>query len=178
MKLHMIALALLICLGPSPVLAQSGGGGGGSSGGSAGGSSAGTSGAAGSPSAGSAGAGSLGTNGVPRGPANAGGLNNADNDPSGAGNAPRFNPGTTTGIANPAPSNGDVRNSSGPPRGTNNLGTAQASGQGGGGSLRSNGKRMPGANTPTTTSEQSTDDVINAENRRLDHALNSICRGC
>ena len=120
MKLHVIALALMIGLTPSLTYAQGGGGGGGGGGGAGGGGSAsgasagaGSS-AAGSPAAGSAGAGSLGTNGVPPGPANSAGLNNSGNDPSGSGNTPRFNSGTTTGLANPAPatpSNGDVRNS-------------------------------------------------------------------
>jgi hypothetical protein len=44
--------------------------------------------------------------------------------------------------------------------------------------LRSNGTRMPGANGATTTKEQSSDSMIDAENRKLSHALNSICRGC
>ena len=43
--------------------------------------------AAGSPNAGSAGAGTSGISGVPPGPASPGGLNNAGEDPSGAGNA-------------------------------------------------------------------------------------------
>lgn len=166
MKPHAIMLTLLICVAPSTVLAQSSGGGS-SVGSSAGGAASGPS-AAGSPSAGSAGAGSLGTNGVPPGPANSAGLNNAGNDPSGVGNAPRFNSGTTTGVANPSQSNRDVQSSTVAPRGTNSAGTAQASGQGGG------GRRS----APTRTSEQGTDAVINAENRRLNHALNSICRGC
>lgn len=170
MKLHAIALAVMISLGPSLVLAQGSGGGGGTGSGSA----------AGSPSAGSAGAGTLGTSGVPPGPANSAGLNNTGNDPSGSGNTPRFNPGSTTGIARPAPgtpSSGDTRNPTSP-RGTNTLGTAKGSGVGGGGSLRSNGTRMPGAGEPTVTSQQDSDNLINAENRKLNHALNSICRGC
>ncbi len=163
MKLHVIALALMISAGPPLAFAQSSGG------------------SAGSPRAGSAGAGTLGTNGIPPGPANAAGQTNAGNDPSGSGNAPHFSPGTTTGLANPAPaspSNGSVSNSSPPPRGTNAAGTAKASGIGGGGTLRSNGTRIPGPNAPTTRSERDTDAQFRAENERLSHALNSICRGC
>jgi hypothetical protein len=37
---------------------------------------------------------------------------------------------------------------------------------------------MPGRGGPTTTKEQSSDGMIDAENRKLNHALNSICRGC
>jgi hypothetical protein len=44
--------------------------------------------------------------------------------------------------------------------------------------LRANGTRMPGPNTPTRTSSQDGDDKINVENRRLDNAVKSICRGC
>ena len=173
MKLHAIALILMVGVAPSFAHAQSGGGSGG--GGSAGGgASSGTGSAVGSPSAGSAGAGTLGTNGVPPGPANAAGQNNAGNDPSGSGNAPRFDSGTTTGLANPAPATRPNGNSPG----TNSAGTAEASGIGGGGTLRSNGTRMPGANGATTTKEQGSDAVIDAENRKLNHALNSICRGC
>jgi hypothetical protein len=44
--------------------------------------------------------------------------------------------------------------------------------------LRANGTRMPGPNAPTRTSSQDADDKINTENRRLDNAVKSICRGC
>jgi hypothetical protein len=37
---------------------------------------------------------------------------------------------------------------------------------------------MPGDGGPTTTAEQSSDAVIDAENKKLDHALKSICKGC
>jgi hypothetical protein len=89
--------------------------------------------------------------------------------------------GTTTGLANPSqrsPSNGEVRNALSPPPGTNSLGTAQSSGPPGGGALRSNGTRMPGPDAPTKTSNQDSDARIEAENRRLDNAVKSICRGC
>jgi hypothetical protein len=44
--------------------------------------------------------------------------------------------------------------------------------------LRANGTRMPGPNAPTRTSSQDSDAKVNAENRRLDNAVKSICRGC
>jgi hypothetical protein len=71
-----------------------------------------------------------------------------------------------------------MRNSSEHPRGTNSAGPAQATGIGGGGTVRSNGTRMPGATGPTTTQEQDSDAQINAENRRLDRTVKSICKGC
>jgi hypothetical protein len=185
MKLHTLMLAAVFTLGSSVAFAQGGGGGGGgggSAGGGAGGASGGTSGAAASPRAGSAGAGSLGTSGVPNGPANAAGLNNSGNDPSGGGRAPTFNSDTTTGLANSSrgtPANGQVRNPENPP-GTNSAGTAYSSGEapGGGGTLRSNGTRMPGANGPTTTKEQDSDAQIDKENQKLDRMVKSICKGC
>jgi hypothetical protein len=171
-----IALAALIATASVQAsYAQGGGGGGGggagggSSGGSAGGGASSGS-AVGSPSAGSAGAGSLGVNGMPRGPANAAGPSNSGNDPSGVGNAPNFNQGTTTRLANPSANSpqqnqrhGDQRNS--------------ANSQGGG-TLRSNGTRMPGPNTATTTKEGDSDAKIDAENRRFDRMVKGICKGC
>ena len=103
------AFAIAILAVPVGSLAQSSGGGGaGGAGGAASGPSSGTGSAAGSPNAGSAGAGTAGVNGVPSGPANAGGLNNSVNDPSGAGNSGKV--------------------VSQPPPGTNSLGTANSSG--------------------------------------------------
>jgi hypothetical protein len=100
------AIAILaVLMSPADLLAQSPGGG-------AGGTSAGSGSAAGSPSAGSAGAGTSGISGVPSGPANAGGLNNSGNDPSGVGNSSK--------LASP------------PPPGTNSAGTANSSGPGSG----------------------------------------------
>jgi hypothetical protein len=178
--ISVIALAALIAAASVQAsYAQGGGGGGGSAGGgSAGGASSGS--AVGSPSAGSAGAGSLGVNGMPRGPANAAGPTNSGNDPSGVGNAPNFNQGTTTRLANPSANspqqnqrNGDQGNSTNS-RGTSSAGTAQ----GGGGTLRSNGTRMPGPNTATTTKEGDSDAKIDAENRRFDRMVKGICKGC
>jgi hypothetical protein len=44
--------------------------------------------------------------------------------------------------------------------------------------LRANGTRMPGPNAPTRTSSQDSDAQISTENRKLDNAVKSICRGC
>jgi hypothetical protein len=44
--------------------------------------------------------------------------------------------------------------------------------------LRANGTRMPGPNAPTRTSSPDGDAKVNAENRKLDNAVKSICRGC
>jgi hypothetical protein len=97
---------------------------------------------------------------VPSGPANAGGLNNSGNDPSGAGNSAK--------IASP------------PPQGTNSAGTANSSGSSATarssattGSARSNtgGVSVTGPST-------SGDAAIDAEDKAVDRKLKSICRGC
>ena len=97
---------------------------------------------------------------MPPGPANAAGLNNSGNDPSGSGNAPNFSSETTTGIANPS----STQSSSNVPSGD--------------GALRGNGTRMPGPNAPTTTSNRDSDAKIDTENRKLDQTVKSICKGC
>jgi hypothetical protein len=119
-------------------------------------------------------------NGVPPGPANAAGLNNSGNDPSGSGNRPNFNSDTTTGIANPSSESSRASGS----RNTQNAGrdnhAAQSSSDvpAGDGALRTNGTSMPGHNGPTTTSNRDSDARIDAENRKLDQTVKSICKGC
>ena len=158
------------------------GGGGGAGGGGPGGGAASTGSASGTPNAGSAGAGSLGVNRMPQGPANAAGLNNTGNDPSGIENAPNPNRGTTTGRANPSTNSPQMpqrgTNSVGTARGTNSVGTANSSGVGGDGTLRSNGTRAPGRNAPTTTKEGPSNSQIDAENKKVDQMVKSICRAC
>jgi len=163
---------------PFSALAQSGGGGGGggSAGGSAGGASAGgaasgpsagTGSAAGSPNAGSAGAGTAAINGVPSGPANAGGLNNSGNDPSGAGNSAKAPtaPGTNTlGTANSSGSTGGTTGSS-----TIGMANNRAAGVGTGG--RIDGTVTPGPSMPG-------DAEIRAEDPKVDAKIKSICKGC
>jgi hypothetical protein len=43
---------------------------------------------------------------------------------------------------------------------------------------RDNGTLAPGPGKPTVTQEQDSDAKINEENRRLNRAMNNICRGC
>jgi hypothetical protein len=96
----------------------------------------------------------LGVNGVPPGPANAGGLNNSANDPSGAANA------------------ANVRTAPG----TNSAGTAQSSGSG---VNTAPGVTTGAAGTGTmATNPASVDAAIAEENKTIDRRLNSICRGC
>jgi hypothetical protein len=188
-----LTFALLLSLGSISALAQGGGGGGSSSSGgaSAGGSAAGaasgptrgSASAIGSPNAGSAGAGTAGVSGVPNGPANAGGLNNSGNDPSGAGNSAKVPdaPGTNTvGTAGPSDRGSTTNPSSSGAANPNTNGRSSLSDNTvvGGGSVRQNGTRMPGNGQPTTTSETNSDAQINAENRKLDAKVKSICRGC
>ncbi len=121
----------------------------------AGGASSGS--AAGSPNAGSAGAGPAAVNGVPSGPANAGGLNNSGNDPSGVGNAAK--------VASP------------PAPGTDSAGTANLSGP----ALNSGAGVTTGSapgGTAATGPMESGDAAIRAEDKAIDRKLNSICRGC
>jgi hypothetical protein len=190
----MIAFALFMSCGTIPALAQSGGGGSGgsSSGGSAatGAASGPTKGAtspAGSPNAGAAGAGTAGVSGVPNGPANVGGLNNSGNDPSGAGNAakaPDVPANNTVGTANasgsnsttnPPPAAGNAAN----PNNSATSGLAHSSDvPAGDGGLRQNGAQMSGNGQATKTTEQSSDAQIDAENRKLEGKVKSICKGC
>jgi hypothetical protein len=134
-----VAIALLI--GPIHSFAQSGS-------------------AAGSPSAGSAGAGTAGVSGVPSGPANAGGLNNSGNDPSGAGNSAKV-------AAPPAP-------------GTNSAGTANSSGSPAttGSSMTTGSARPAAGGTSATDPSVNSDVAIDAEGKAIDRKLKSICRGC
>jgi hypothetical protein len=191
MKLQTLTFALMITLASPLAYAQGGGGGGGAGGGSAGGASAG--GAAGSSGAG-VGTTGIGSRNAPQGtgtgvnpatpPSNSNGVANAPGqNPS---TAPGASAGTTTGLANPQansprqnPADPGVSEPRNTVRGTNSLGTANASGgAGGGGSVRSNGTRMPGPNAATTTRNEDSDAVIDAENRELDRKVKSICRGC
>lgn len=150
---------------PMAAFAQSssGGGaaGGASAGGAASGATAGTGSAVGSPNAGSAGAGTAGISGVPSGPANAGGLNNSLNDPSGAGNSAKVPE---------AP-------------GTNRLGTANSTGSTAGanssittGTAPTRRGRIDG--TVTQGPSMPGDVEIKNENARVDAKIKSICKGC
>jgi hypothetical protein len=108
--------------------------------------------------------------GVPSGPANAAGLNNSGNDPSGAGNSSKTPdaPGTNTlGTAN---SSGSSSSSSGVVNGGH--GTIGMAGQGGGGRIDgtvTNGPALPG----DETIRQET-----APDSKVDQKVKSICKGC
>jgi hypothetical protein len=80
-------------------------------------------------------------------------LNNAAEDPSGAGNASRQ-------ATRPGP-------------GTNSAGTAQSSGSG-----VTTGSARPGSRTDITGPQRSGDAAITDENKEVDRKIKSICRGC
>jgi hypothetical protein len=193
MKLPTLAVALFFALATSLAHAQGGGGGsagggggssagGGAPGGASSGPTTGTSSAAGTPNAGSAGGGTSAVSGVPNGPANVGGLNNTGNDPSDAGNSAKSatSPGANAvGTANwsgrtstNTGSRGGVGNAPSP--GTNAAGTSDSSG----GAVRANGTRASRPRGSTVTREPNSDAKIDAENRKLDRMVKSICKGC
>jgi hypothetical protein len=95
---------------------------------------------------------------VPSGPANAGGLNNSGNDPSGAGNSAK--------VASPP--------------GTNSAGTANSSGRPGtvGSSTTTGSARSDTGGASATDPLTSDDAALNAEDKAIDRKLKSICRGC
>jgi hypothetical protein len=123
--------------------------------------------------AGSAGTGNVPISGIPRGPANAGGLNNATVDPSGYGNASRMGTLPRPNIAAPAQPGGS-RNPAAPlSMNLNQQALPEALGGGG---------RQPRADQ--LPSEQSLMDPngpynreLNRENAAVDRMLD-ICRGC
>jgi hypothetical protein len=96
---------------------------------------------------------------VPSGPANAGGLNNSGNDPSGAGNSAKL---------------------ASPPPGTNSAGTANSSGSPGtSGSSMTTGSARPAAGDNSAPGPSTSGDAaVDAENKAIDRKLKSICRGC
>ena len=118
--------------------------------------------------AGSAGTGHVPISGIPRGPANVGGLNNATVDPSGVVNAFR-----STGLPQPhitAPT---------PPGGSRNP-VAPLSTNLEAQSLleQSGGHSQPRTNqVPSEDNLMNPNDPVNRENAALDRTLN-ICRGC
>ena len=155
-----IAVALSIVLTPAASFARGGGGHGGGHGGFA-------------RAAGSAGTGNVPISGIPRGPANAGGLNNATVDPSGHGNASRMGTLPQPNIAAPTQPGGS-RNPAAPlSMNLNQQALLEALGGGG---------RQPRADQ--VPSEQSLMDPngpynreLNRENAAVDRMLD-ICRGC
>jgi hypothetical protein len=118
--------------------------------------------------AGSAGMGNVPISGIPRGPGNAGGINNATVDPSGIGNAARMSTLPQPHIAAPTQPGGS-RNPVAPL--SMNV-EPQAMGE------VSGGHSQPRADqVPSEKSLMDPNDPINRENAALDRTLN-ICRGC
>jgi hypothetical protein len=100
--------------------------------------------------------------GVPSGPADAGGLNNSGNDPSGAGNSSK--------VASP------------PAPGTNSAGTANSSGSpstsGSSGSSTTTGSAARPGGTSAAGPQTNGDPAIDAEDKQINRKLKSICKGC
>jgi hypothetical protein len=118
--------------------------------------------------AGSAGTGNVPISGIPRGPANAGGLNNASVDPSGLGNAFRIAPQSHMAVSTQP---GGTQNPAAPPSmNLNQQALPEALGGGG---------RQPRADqVPSESNLRNPNDPINRENAALDRVINGICRGC
>jgi hypothetical protein len=98
---------------------------------------------------------------VPSGPANVGGLNNAGNDPSGAGNSAK--------VTSP------------PPPGTNSAGTANSSGSSATteSSTTTGSARRATDGTSATGPSTSGDAAVDAEDpTAINRKLKSICKGC
>ena len=119
--------------------------------------------------AGSAGTGNVPISGIPRGPANAGGLNNATVDPSGFGNASRMGTLPQPNIAAPTQPGGS-RNPAAPlSMNLNQQALPEALGGGG---------RQPRADqVPSEQSLMVPNGPYNRENAAVDRMLD-ICRGC
>jgi len=117
--------------------------------------------------AGAAGTGNLTISGIPRGPGNAGGLNNSTVDPSGVGIAARM--ATPQPLIEAPTQPAGSRIPAAPPPMT--VGQ-QALGE------ESGGHSQPRANqVPSEKDLMNPNDPINQENAALDRTLN-ICRGC
>jgi hypothetical protein len=106
------------------------------------------------------------------GPANAGGTNNAGNDPSGAGNGLKASNAPGTNSAGTANSSGST-SAGGAPAGSTTVGTAANPA---GGAV---GGRIDG--TVTSGPKMQGDDVIRAEDAQdsaVDKKIKGICKGC
>lgn len=151
-----VAIALFIVLTPPAASFARGGHGGGHAGFAAMGAFA--------RPAGSAGVGNVPISGIPRGPANAGGINNATVDPSGIGNAARMATLPQAHIAAPTPPGGS-QNPVAPP---SMNAEPQAMGEVSGGHSQPRANQVPSEESLTNP---------NAPEKAFDHMLN-ICRGC
>ena len=159
-----IAVALSIVLTPPAAsFARGGGGHGGGHGGFAG------LGGFARP-AGSAGTGNVPISGIPRGPGNAGGLNNSTVDPSGIGNASRMATLPQAHIGVPTQPGGSQNPAAPQSMSLNQQALPEALGGGG---------RQPRADqVPSEQNLMDPNDPINKENAALDRMINGICRGC
>jgi hypothetical protein len=122
-------------------------------------------------------------NGIPSGPANAQGLNNGGNDPSGAGNAAKVaSPSGNNGLGTASSSGNAAAGNNSNAGGTGSNGTAApaAASTVGSSGVRSNGAQTPGGvgGGPTVTDQRPVDATIDAENRHVDAKVKSICKGC
>ena len=118
--------------------------------------------------AGLAGTGNVPISGIPRGPANAGGLNNATVDPSGVGNASKMAKLPQPHIAVPKQPDGSPNRAAAPSVNLDQQSPPEAP----------VGHRQPRADqVPSEGSLMNPNDPINQENAALDRMLN-ICRGC
>jgi hypothetical protein len=119
--------------------------------------------------AGSAGTGNVPISGIPRGPGNAGGLNNATVDPSGVGNAFKAARLPQPHIVGPTQPGGP-RNPAAPQSmnlDQQSLPEAPV------------GHRQPRADqVPSEKNLMDPNDPVNQENAALDRMINGICRGC
>jgi hypothetical protein len=120
--------------------------------------------------AGSAGTRNVPISGIARGPANAGGMNNATVDPAGVANASNMATLPQTHIAAPTPPGG-LQNPAAPP--SMNLGQQALPEALGGGHPQPRAAQVPGEN-----SLMNPNDPINKENAALDRMISGICRGC
>jgi hypothetical protein len=120
--------------------------------------------------AGSAGTGNVPISGIPRGPANAGGMNNTAVDPSGIGNAAKMATLPQPHIAAPTQPGGSRNPGARPSMNVDQQALPEALGGGG---------RQPRADqVPSEKSLMNPNDPINRENATLDRMINGICRGC
>jgi hypothetical protein len=118
--------------------------------------------------AGSAGVGNVAISGIPRGPGNAGGINNVTVNPSGIGNAARMATLPQPNIAAPTQPGG-LRNPVTPL--SMNV-EPQAMGEESGGHAQPRGNQVPSEESLTNPNNP-----LNQQNAAFDRTLN-ICRGC
>jgi hypothetical protein len=118
--------------------------------------------------AGSAGTGNVPISGIPRGPGNAGGINNATVDPSGIGNAARITTLSQPHVGAPTQPGGSQIPAEPPPMNVEQQALGEESG----------GHSQPRADqVPSEKNLMNPNDPVNKENAALDRMLD-ICRGC